>query len=215
MSDARAAVLGAIRQSLGRGPLDAAGQRALDARMPVHLRPQLDGELIEHFIARATVQSMSVQRLARRREIPAAVTAYLTQHNRPLRIVVAQPLRALDWPDTIAVESRAAQRDDAVSVTPCFAAIAETGSVVLLSSPETPTTLNFVPDDHIVVLSTSQIVWHIEDVWQRLRARGTPLPRAVNIVSGPSRTADIEQVVQLGVHGPRRVHLLVVDVDLA
>jgi L-lactate dehydrogenase complex protein LldG len=100
-------------------------------------------------------------------------------------------------------------------VTPCFAAIAETGSVVLLSSAQTPTTLNFVPDDHIVVLGTAQIVWHIEDVWQRLRARGTSLPRAVNIVSGPSRTADIEQVVQLGVHGPRRVHLLVVDQELA
>jgi len=211
MSDARAAILGTIRQSLGRGRLEDAAARVLGARVPAHPRPRLDGELIEHFIARATAQAMSMQRLASRTAAPAAVAQYLQQRRLPMRIVVAPPLLALDWPAALAVESRAAQQSDAVSVTPCFAAIAETGSVVLLSSAQTPTTLNFVPDDHIVVLTTGQIVWHLEDVWQRLRARGTALPRAVNIVSGPSRTADIEQVVQLGVHGPRRVHLLVAD----
>jgi L-lactate dehydrogenase complex protein LldG len=48
----------------------------------------------------------------------------------------------------------------------------------------------------------------MEDAWDRLRATGT-MPRAVNLVSGPSRTADIEQTVTLGAHGPARVHLIV------
>jgi L-lactate dehydrogenase complex protein LldG len=143
------------------------------------------------------------------------VAAYLRSRNLPARLVIARPLQALAWPPSLAVQVRAAGADDAVSVTPCFAAIAETGSVVLLSSPESPTTLNFVPDDHIVVLAQGQIVWHIEDVWQQLRERNVPMPRALNIVSGPSRTADIEQVVQLGAHGPRRLHLVLVEEDLA
>lgn len=210
MSDARAAVLGAIRRSLGRDALDGAAVAGLDARRPTHPKPQLDGTLLEHFLARAAGQSINVQRLQRFDEVPSAVAATIAQLGLPTRLLVAQSLRALAWPESLTLETRAARRDDAVSVTPCFAAVAETGSVVLLSSAQSPTTLNFVPDDHIVVVAQSQIVWHFEDLWQRLRARGEPLPRAVNIIAGPSRTADIEQVVQLGVHGPRRLHLLVV-----
>jgi L-lactate utilization protein LutC len=99
-------------------------------------------------------------------------------------------------------------RGDPTSVTPCFAAVAEAGGIVTLSGPDTPSTLNFVPDNHIVVVHASQVLRHLEDAWALLRARGAPMPRTVNIISGPSRTADIEQTIQLGAHGPRRLHIL-------
>jgi len=48
----------------------------------------------------------------------------------------------------------------------------------------------------------------MEDAWALLRAERCSLPRATNIITGPSRTADVEQTIQLGAHGPRRLHVL-------
>jgi len=61
-----------------------------------------------------------------------------------------------------------------------------------------------------VVLMRCGLVKHIEDVWARLRECCSDWPRTVNIITGPSRTADIEQTIQLGAHGPRRLHVLLV-----
>src|SRR3546814_21166695 len=106
---------------------------------------------------------------------------------------------------------------DVVSVTAAFAGIAETGKRMLHSGPERPTTLNFLPDTHIVVLRAGQVVGPYEDAWARLRqARrdaGRDFPRTVNLITGPSRTADIEQTVQLGAHGPRRLHIVIIEDD--
>ena len=92
-----------------------------------------------------------------------------------------------------------------------FAAIAETGTLVLLSGAHSPTTLNFLPDVHIVIVRRQQIVTHIEDVWRRTRSELEEMPRTVNLITGPSRTADIEQTIQLGAHGPRSLHVIVVE----
>jgi len=81
-----------------------------------------------------------------------------------------------------------------------------------LSGPANPTTLNFLPDNHIVVLKRADLVGDLESLWSRLRQRfgaGT-LPRTVNLITGPSRSADIEQKMLLGAHGPRRLHILIV-----
>ena len=92
--------------------------------------------------------------------------------------------------------------DDLVSITPALCAVAETGSLVLVSGEDTPTSLNFLPEVHIVVITTEQMVPHIEDAWTQIRAlEGTP--RAINFITGPSRTADVEQTLQIGAHGPR------------
>src|SRR5205085_6001380 len=99
---------------------------------------------------------------------------------------------------------------DQVSMTPAFAAIAETGTLMLTSGAETPSTLNFLPDTHVVVLEAGQVVPTYEEGWTRLRARGD-MPRTVNFITGPSRTGDIEQRIQLGAHGPRRLHVVLVD----
>src|SRR5690606_23476498 len=106
--------------------------------------------------------------------------------------------------------------DDPVSLTAAFAGVAETGTLMLTSGAAHPTTLNFLPDTHIVVLRADQIVGPYEAAWTRLRARqqaqaGGAMPRTVNFVTGPSRTGDIEQKIQLGAHGPRRLHIVLVE----
>jgi L-lactate dehydrogenase complex protein LldG len=214
MSESRSAILSAIRSSLGRTdlPKEAVAELERGLREPkARILPRVDGDVVEFFLVRAQALAMTIARVARRTEVPAAAVDYLTQRNLPKRLVVASALKDLQWPAGIDVRHGATKQDDPVSVTACFAAVAETGSLAMLSGPETPTTLNFTPDDMIAVLDRRDIVAHQEEVWQRIRRERKTLPRTINLVSGPSRTADIEQVVQLGVHGPRRVHVILVD----
>ena len=92
-----------------------------------------------------------------------------------------------------------------------FAGIAETGTLALVSGPANPTTLNFLPDNHIVVLRKEDVVADYESVFAMLRtAYGKGgAPRTLNFVTGPSRSADIEQTLLLGAHGPRRLHIVI------
>jgi L-lactate dehydrogenase complex protein LldG len=80
----------------------------------------------------------------------------------------------------------------------------------LCSGVETPATVSLLPETHVAVVPVARIVAHMEDGWDLARAELGELPRAVNFVSGPSRTADIEQTVVLGAHGPYRVHIVLV-----
>jgi L-lactate dehydrogenase complex protein LldG len=114
-----------------------------------------------------------------------------------------------------------AEDSDQVGVTSCFAGIAETGTLMLISGPESPTRNNFLPDTHIVVMRGKQVAASYEEGWTRLRearraADGSvALPRTVNFITGPSRTGDIEQRIELGAHGPRRLHIVLVDDEAA
>ena len=107
----------------------------------------------------------------------------------------------------------ASDGSDEVSVTGGYAAIAETGTLMLASGAERPTTLNFLPETDIVVLPADRVVGALEQAWARLRGEfgaGT-MPRTVNFITGPSRSADIEQNLQMGAHGPRRLHIILID----
>jgi L-lactate dehydrogenase complex protein LldG len=100
---------------------------------------------------------------------------------------------------------------DLSAVSHAFAGVAETGSLIVLSGPDNPVTLNFLPDNHIIVLSGADLFGDLESVWTKLRrdlGKGV-MPRTVNIITGPSRSADIEQTLLLGAHGPRRLHILI------
>ena len=220
MSAAREEILGRIRSGLGRGPLGASEKAALDARLAAHRRnlvparaASLDHQAqLELFIAMAREVDATLTR-TKAAEVPAAVAHYLAEHNFPSRVVMT-PDPALDeypWQTVPMLEIRRgrAAAGDAASVTACFAAIAETGTLMLLSGPARPTSNNFLPDTHIVVLRAEQVVAAYEDAFERLRAGA--LPRTVNFITGPSRTADIEQRLELGMHGPRRLHILLVD----
>jgi L-lactate dehydrogenase complex protein LldG len=199
----RAQVLAQIRQSLGRGI--AVAPHPLAGSGP---RPAYGGDVVQHFIAKMKEKAATVESLADAAEIGPAVQRFLASVDAPLRVRASAALSGVAWPPELQVAHGAAEREDTASVTPCFAAVAESGGVVTLSGPDTPSTLNFVPENHIVVVHASQVLRHLEDVWTLWRDSGQPMPRTLNIISGPSRTADIEQTIQLGAHGPRRLHIL-------
>ncbi|RLU01824.1 MAG: hypothetical protein D9N11_11360 [Ketobacter sp.] len=107
-------------------------------------------------------------------------------------------------------ESSDARPTGTVAITQAFCGIADTGTVLCLSSPGNPTSLNFLPEHHIVLLEKKQIVAGKQDAWRLLRNAALDTPRAINLISGPSRTADIEQTIQLGAHGPRSLTVIIV-----
>ncbi len=81
----------------------------------------------------------------------------------------------------------------------------------MLYSAEHPPEANFLGATHIVVLESGTVVESFEDLWSKLRADyPDTLPRAMNFIVGPSRTADLGVPSKLGAHGPARVHIVVV-----
>jgi L-lactate dehydrogenase complex protein LldG len=224
MSAAREAILGNVRKSLGRGELSADAKAALEARLAepkanvVPLRGQKEAEeRIACFVAEAERVYVTHERLGGYDDVAGTVAAYLKENNLPATVRAATDgdMGAIAWDSqpTLTVEHGAAENGDLVSVTSAFSAVAETGTLVLLSSPESPTTLNFLPDVHICVLPVSRIEGTYEAVWSKLRAEHGPgaMPRVVNWITGQSRTADIEQTLLLGAHGPRKLHIILVD----
>ena len=216
MSGARERVLANIRAALNRrAPLAESVAAALDARLKtprVNVQPAVDDDLIERFVKKMEAVHAAVAHVDTMDKISETVDAHLKQHDLPPDLVVAPDpeLEGIPWSNRFAIERRAASGDDRVSVTGAFAGIAESGTLVLLSGPESPTTLNFLPDDHIVVLRSDRIVTYMEDVWTRLRKERGGLPRTVNFITGPSKTADVEQTIQEGAHGPRRLRVILV-----
>ena len=210
----RERILGAVRASLpARG--DAALRRVSDHDanlVPARARaPGLDLEAL--FTAMAEAVKCTLARVADEAEVPAAVAAFLARHNLPTEIAMAPDPRLdrIPWSATplLRVRRGAARASDLVAVTGTAAAIAETGTLMMASGPGRPNTLNFLPDNHIVVVAADDIVATYEDAWRRLEADGADLPRTVALITGPSRTSDIELVPTLGAHGPRRLHIVI------
>ncbi len=212
MNTARHTILNTIRRSLAREKLDeVTHQQLLDriAHPQTHTKPIFKETLVDKFLLQLEKAVGTIHQLTNIAEIPSAVTRFLQQNQFFNQVVMDSHLQSLNWPTDLEIAYRQALPDDKVSVTGAFAGVAETGSLVLLSSTESPTTLNFLPEAHIVILFTKDIVAHIEDVWPRLREM--PTPRTVNFITGPSRTADIEQTLQLGAHGPKKLHVILVS----
>ena len=224
MSTARGDILTGIRRALGRGPVPPETAADLDRRLAEHRRNLVPARAaaldpasrVDLFVTMAEEVQTTVTRVASGTEVPAEVARYLAAENLPAELVMAPDpaLDAIPWQERPLLQIRRgrAEAQDAVSLTPCLAAIAETGTLMLVSGGDTPTTLNFLPDTHIVVVRVGQVVAAYEDGWDLLRARfGGTMPRTVNFITGPSRTGDIEQHIQLGAHGPRRLHVILID----
>ena len=153
----------------------------------------------------------TTEEVAREAEVPQAVARYLRSNALPLSGCVWPALSRLDWMSAgLDLAPRAAQGDDLVGVTGAFAGIAETGTLMLVSGPDTPASVSLLPETHVAIVRTSRIVSHMELAWDLARAELGQLPRAVNFISGPSRTGDIEQQIVMVAHGPYRVHIVLV-----
>ncbi|MGQ0676960.1 MAG: LutC/YkgG family protein [Rhodospirillales bacterium] len=219
----RELMLADIRRALGRsGPVDAPTRAALEARMKgrkpnlVPQRGQVRGrEAVEAFVKMAEVSLATVRRVRADADVPQAVAEYLKSQNLSPRLRMAPDRRldAVPWSDAPLLQIARGKADpaDEVGLTGVFAGIAETGTLMLLSGPESPSTLNFLPETHVAVVKASEILGSYEEGWAKLRQAGAGLPRTVNFITGPSRSGDIEQTLQLGAHGPRRLHIVLVD----
>ena len=224
------AILGAIRRGLRRGPLPDDQAMALRARMAAHPRHLIPArsrvsrpEQVALFLRNLEKEFATFTRVANANQVPGAVADYVATQNLPSGFVMAPhpELRDIDWgsrPMLQHYEGRASP-DDLVSVQHGYAGIAETGTLMLPATPERPTTLNLLCDTEIVVLRASRVVGAYEEAWDLLRAErhdevtGGFMPRNVMLVTGPSRSADIESTLELGAHGPRRVHVILIDDD--
>jgi L-lactate dehydrogenase complex protein LldG len=212
---ARRRILDRIRSAQGRGGPPTPGERrALDdwiARRAVGPQPTVDADRVAHFEAQAARMSSTTERVAWLADVPAAVARYLDAHGLPKRAVCWNTLGDLDWAGAgLSVEARRPQGDDLVGISGAFVAIAETGTLMMLSGPDTPASMHLLPETHVAVVAADRVVAHYEDGFALARTERGSLPRATNLVSGPSRTGDIEQTIVLGAHGPYRVHVVIV-----
>ena len=216
MNTARDRILAGIRSSLDAGRDAAIRHHSTYADNLIPARTQGVGVDLEAlFIEMAETVKCSIAKVDSTDAVPRAIAAYLSEHNLPTDLVMAPDgrLDEIPWSEAPMLSFRrsAARESDLVAVTGTFAAIAETGTLMMASDPGRPNTLNFLPDNHIVVVRANDIVATYEDAWQRLRGADEPsdMPRTVAFITGPSRTSDIELVPTLGAHGPRRLHIVV------
>lgn len=222
MSDARAQILNGIRRSLRRGELAGDARREVEDRLgqpprgPAVARAALDqAGKVALFCQWAETNNATVARVDAA-GVPSEIVGYLARNNLPAQAAMAPSpqLDSYDWAGQkmLSLRKGRGEASDQVSITGAFAGIAETGTLVMASGAEHPVTLNLLPDTHVVVLREADIVGGYEDVWARLRERygKNGMPRTVNTITGPSRTGDIEQTIELGAHGPRRMHIVVV-----
>ncbi len=213
---ARDNILARIRSQSGRG--GATSEAELTA-VRAHIAQRIRGPLPsigrdaspDRFVQESERLNSTVAEVASRKDVPQAVARYLEKNGLERRVVGWPSLATLDWSTAgIAFDNRQASGEDLVGITDCFCGIAETGTLLLLSAPTTPKLHALLPETHICVLSRARIVASMEDAFQLLREERTELPRATFFVSGPSRTADIEQTMVIGAHGPYRVHVVLV-----
>ena len=223
MSTARDNVLERVRKALGKQGRDESGLGAAEAYIAAHAqgpRPALPEDLVERFIGRARDMDSTVELIADRSEIPERVARYLEALQLPAALAAQKSHDGVCWPDLAAldwaraglrIEARPTTGGDRLGITGVFCAIAETGTIAILSGADAPTATTLLPDTHVAVVPADRIVAGMEDAFALIRRERGALPRAMNLISGPSRTGDIEQTIVLGAHGPYRVHILVVS----
>ncbi len=211
---ARESILARIRARQGKPAAQTAAEReAVRSHIQSHPgspRPLLEWDPVARFRERALGLASTVDEVDTLTAVPPAVARYLEASGLPRAAVCWQEFMALDWSGAgIRVEARAARETDLIGITGAFCAIAETGTLMTLSGRDTPATVSLLPETHIAVVRKSRIVRGMEEAWQLMRVELGAPPRAVTFISGPSRTADIEQTVTLGAHGPYRVHVVI------
>jgi len=216
----RDAILDRARKALRKTGDDGKAQADAEAYLAAHAqgpRPSMPADLVARFLQRATDMSSTVERIASRSEIPAAVARYLDALELPPSLAAQKSHAGVCWPEFadldwsgagLKIEARPTIGHDRLGITGSFCAIAETGTLVFTTGAATPTATTLLPDTHIAVLNADRIVSGMEEAFALVRSAYGGLPRAINMISGPSRTGDIEQTIVLGAHGPFRVHIL-------
>ena len=220
----REAIFGNLHRSLGG---DAAREKARKSAVEGQLKRAAHGIIPNHakgsasemlvlFCDKAEAVQSTVARVSSYVEIPGEVSNYLRQHNLPagFRMGEDHRLNEIEWSKSKSLEIKRGPSDgsDAVGVSHAFGGAAETGTLVLTSGADNPTTINFLPESHIVIINARDIHGDYETVLDLIKSSGNgKLPRTINMITGPSRSGDIEQTILLGAHGPKNLHIIVVE----
>lgn len=194
---ARDHILGAIRKSRSRSA----------ERPDAYVPPVIEGDAVTRFTTLAGKAAAEVRMLASESEIPDAVADVLRARNMPARVHLPEGSALAGMPWTVACETSPPGPDEA-AVTRAPFGIAETGTLAYPSAKTEPASWHFRPGLEIAVLKAGDILPNMEDVLRQVKAKG--LPRTLNFVTGPSRTGDIEQTLELGAHGPKALVVLIV-----
>jgi L-lactate dehydrogenase complex protein LldG len=176
-------------------------------KLAAYRAPPTAGDLPAIFAKRAAAQFADVRLLGSMADVPAAIADILRGRNMAAQIHIPpdSELAALELPNVEIKREPPGQFDAAVTVAPF--AIAETGTLAYPSGKGAPASWHFRPVLEIAIVRSSSVVGELEDVLAKL---GT-LPSTLNLVTGPSRTGDIEQTMELGAHGPKALAILVVE----
>ena len=223
MTSSRDTVFASVRRALGTIGKEAPRLQEVADRLAGHprgvipQRAQLPPDArLALFKDMALAAAATLDHLADPDDVPGAVAAYLRERNLPPTILRGADARLADLPwsrePNLDVWIGASDGRQLAGLSHAFAGIAESGTLVMLSGPDNPSTLNLLPDHHLVMVRAEDVTGDYESVWDRVRAAYGPgtLPRTVNWITGPSRSADIEQTLLLGAHGPRSLHILLV-----
>jgi len=219
---ARDEIFASIRRSLGVKGDETIRRQIVQDRLErapkgvIPARGQVPGEeRIALFRRMAEASLATVTEVSSPAEVPQSIALFLRDHNLPatLRMGDDRRLKAMPWGETaLEIAHGPSEGGDLNAVSHAFGGVAETGTLAMISGPENPSTLNFLPDNHIIVVSARDIASDYESIWNRVRftfGKGG-MPRTVNWITGASRSGDIEQTLLLGAHGPRRLHVVVV-----
>ena len=211
---ARDRILDRVRRATGGGDRVAVAVRLGHSQAqpaPIPAEAQTRGEArITQFIEKTVAVDATVSRLASLDDLPAALADELRNRNLPAAIRTGTDAAfERDW-GTIEHTTGPGRLVEPATLSRAHLAMAETGTLILASGPENPVTLTFLGETHFVVVAAEDIKAGFEDMWAEWRSRALD-PRTVNMVTGPSRSADIGQTLQLGAHGPVALHVFVVD----
>jgi L-lactate dehydrogenase complex protein LldG len=209
-AEARTRVLRRIGGGQGGESVEAAYQALAAERA----RPELDeSDLVALFSQSFPQQQGEVHPLASMSSLPAFVGTLVTEPT-PLVMDDDPELAALDWEAQPLLYRREWKdvRDGGIGVSRGLCAVAETGTVVCASGPGSPASIIYLANQHVVVVRRRELVRFLDDAWALLRDRfGHDQPRGVFLLSGPSCTADVGGIITFGVHGPLRLHAVLVE----
>ncbi|HIG43429.1 MAG: lactate utilization protein [bacterium] len=214
----REQLLNKLRHQLHVDADDKARLQSVNARISQHPNNTIPARaqqphsmLVDLCVRQITIVHGTVARIDHLRSVPHAIAEFLEQQDVEICLSPAvsdlglsfeqEPgLKLVDWSPKTSL---------AVSVTTCFGAVAETGSLVICSSAQNPLSQSFLADQHIVLLRSADVVGSYEDIWQKVRTLGG-MPRDMTLVSGPSCTGDIEMILEYGAHGPKALHVIII-----
>ncbi|MFN3613842.1 MAG: lactate utilization protein C [Rubrimonas sp.] len=211
----RERILARLRRTIGaaegREAAVAARLAGQGVAAPRPAQGSQEGEArLQQFEAKARAADATVTRIPDVAALPAALADELRRRNLPAAVRTgADPMfRGLDW-GAVERSEGVGRIEETATLSRAEFGMAETGTLVLASGPDNPVTLTFLGETHFVALPAADVMAGFEDMWAAFRARGLD-PRTTNMVTGPSRSADIGQTLQLGAHGPVALHIFLI-----